>query len=235
MFALLRLSSDAAAAKVAELRTMVGERYRDLLSAADSIVRMRAAAEKLVDRIERVEAGVNIGGSVGGKLSCSSRYPQLWPRRADLVASSSRSLADTPTKRGAPKLLTRPSTSTPESERTLASPPTLSLTIQLLMSLPSLVHTLLESSSFLPAARLEGVGRVVYRELSSFSYDDDDEDAGSLKDTFPIIEKQWESIGSLGAVIARRATAELRSWDSQPIVSAHLQRSVCCELTFASS
>jgi hypothetical protein len=46
--------SDAAAAKVAELRTMVGERYRDLLSAADSIVRMRSAADKLVDRIDNV-------------------------------------------------------------------------------------------------------------------------------------------------------------------------------------
>ncbi len=33
---------------------MVGERYRDLLSAADSIVRMRSAAVKLVDRIDNV-------------------------------------------------------------------------------------------------------------------------------------------------------------------------------------
>lgn len=49
---------------------MVGERYRDLLSAADSIVRMRSAAEKLVDRLERVEAGVTVnGGGVGSELS----------------------------------------------------------------------------------------------------------------------------------------------------------------------
>lgn len=39
---------------------MVGERYRDLLSAADSIVRMRSAADKLVERLERVEAGVSV-------------------------------------------------------------------------------------------------------------------------------------------------------------------------------
>lgn len=56
---------DAADAKVAELRTMVGERYRDLLSAADSIVRMRGAAEKLVDCLEQAETG--LGGVEGGK------------------------------------------------------------------------------------------------------------------------------------------------------------------------
>jgi hypothetical protein len=47
---------------------MVGERYRDLLAAADSIVRMRSAAEKLVDRLDNVEdsilgAGAAINGS----------------------------------------------------------------------------------------------------------------------------------------------------------------------------
>lgn len=50
---------------MADLRTMVGERYRDLLSAADSIVRMRTAAEKLVDRLDNVEAGVAITPELG--------------------------------------------------------------------------------------------------------------------------------------------------------------------------
>ena len=90
--------------------------------------------------------------------------------------------------------------------------------MHLFLSLPSLVHTLLESSSFLPAARLEGVGRVVYRELSSFSYGENEEEGG-LKEAFPIIERQWESVGSLGTDIARRATAELRLWEASPIVS----------------
>jgi hypothetical protein len=35
---------------------MVGERYRDLLSAADSIIRMKAASEKLVDCLGTVES-----------------------------------------------------------------------------------------------------------------------------------------------------------------------------------
>lgn len=36
-----------------ELRTMVGERYRDLLGAADSIVRMRRSSSVLLDRLTK--------------------------------------------------------------------------------------------------------------------------------------------------------------------------------------
>lgn len=64
-----RSKSDAANAKVAELRTMVGERYRDLLAAADSIVRMRGAADKLLDRLEGVESAVlSAGEALKGSL-----------------------------------------------------------------------------------------------------------------------------------------------------------------------
>ncbi|GAA5950551.1 hypothetical protein JCM21900_001227 [Sporobolomyces salmonicolor] len=194
-------ASDAAAAKVAELRTMVGERYRDLLSAADSIVRMRCAAEKLVERLDHVEAA---------------------------VTSAEDAVEETPTKRGVPpKVVSRRTDSySSNRQRTLASPPTLSLTIHLFLTLPSLVHTLLESSDFLPAARLENLSRVVHRELSSFTPervegDDEDEDAPQgLMDAFPIIERHWESTTALGPMIVRRASAELRVWDAEPFTTA---------------
>ena len=48
-----RARSDAGA-KREELRTMVGERYRDLLSAADSIVRMRKSSTSLLGGLESV-------------------------------------------------------------------------------------------------------------------------------------------------------------------------------------
>lgn len=85
------------------------------------------------------------------------------------------------------------------------------------------MHTLLESDSYLPAARLEGVARVVYRELSTFGKDDDENDEmdgeQGLLVAFPIIERQWESVAGLGNVIARRAMTELRNWEASPIVS----------------
>lgn len=41
---------------------MVGERYRDLLAAADSIVRMRTAADNLFDRLESAEDSLSHAG-----------------------------------------------------------------------------------------------------------------------------------------------------------------------------
>ncbi|SCV66971.1 BQ2448_5617 [Microbotryum intermedium] len=189
-------ASEAAAGKVAELRTMVGERYRDLLSAADSIIRMRAAAEKLVDRFDKVETGISVGEDGNGP-------------------------DNTPTKRVKhPKLAHRTSLSLTKPDRTFASPPTLSLSIQLLLTLPSTVHGLLESGDFLPAARLEGLGRLIYRALSDFTSDDDDSDGG-IKAAFPIIEKQSEAINGLGPSITRRAIAELRTWDTPTLATAN--------------
>lgn len=50
---------------------MVGERYRDLLAAADSIVRMRTAADNLVERIETAETGLGTAGAASdGERHC---------------------------------------------------------------------------------------------------------------------------------------------------------------------
>lgn len=85
--------SDAANAKVAELRTMVGERYRDLLAAADSIVRMRGAADKLLDRLEGVESAVmSAGDAIHGTLPF--RFHMSFPV---LIQSYSRSYTSTAT------------------------------------------------------------------------------------------------------------------------------------------
>ncbi|GAA5841984.1 hypothetical protein JCM11251_001436 [Rhodosporidiobolus azoricus] len=198
-------ASDAAAAKVADLRTMVGERYRDLLAAADSIVRMRSAAEKLVDRVDEVE---------------------------DAVLGAGRAIDDTPTK-PAPSTR-RPSrrSLSPSRSRTLSSAPTLSLTIHLLLSIPSSIHSSLSSCHLLDAARLETLGRAVYRELAEFEPEKDggeDEAVGlvdeegrprRIVEMFPIVEKQFEALNALGPLVVRRATEELKEWEAKPITTA---------------
>ncbi|GAA5894110.1 hypothetical protein JCM8208_002350 [Rhodotorula glutinis] len=191
-------ASDAAAAKVAELRTMVGERYRDLLSAADSIVRMRSAADKLVGHLDSVGHAVREAGeAVDGPSSTRGKAPQA-PRH-------------------------RPNS--PSRQRTLSSSATLSLTIHLLLTIPSLVHTLLETSDFLPAARLEDLGRLVYRELAEHELppEDGDEDGDAprrLGEAFPIVEKQWETLATLRPVVLRRAVGQLQSWDAPHLDTA---------------
>ncbi|GAA5996272.1 uncharacterized protein JCM10292_007502 [Rhodotorula paludigena] len=188
-------ASDAAAAKVAELRTMVGERYRDLLAAADSIVRMRSAAEKLVDRLDSVEAAVSdAGAAVEGTPSKRGKAIQAATRRAN----------------------------SPSRQRTLASSATLSLTIHLLLLIPSLAHSLLERSDFLPAARLDDLGRLVYRQLSEFELppEHEDDEPRRLLEAFPIVEKQWETLSTLRPVVLRRALADLENWDAKPLRAA---------------
>ncbi|KAK4053750.1 hypothetical protein OIV83_001406 [Microbotryomycetes sp. JL201] len=183
---------DAAEAKVSELRTMVGERYRDLLSAADSIVRMKFASEKLVERLERIESA---------------------------ISRSSDATLDTPTKRPEHLKLHSRTLSNAEQPRTLSDPPTLSLTLQLFLSLPSIIDGLLDSSLHLQAARLEGVGRLIYRELSSYGEEDEDGQR-VLQAAFPIIERQWKIVGTLRTVITRRASADLSIWDKPVIRTA---------------
>ncbi|BGP30113.1 hypothetical protein JCM10296v2_001865 [Rhodotorula toruloides] len=187
-------ASDAANAKVAELRTMVGERYRDLLAAADSIVRMRSAAEKLVDKLDTVQMAVSGADSA---------------------------VTDTPTKQRSSLQNKRQRSDSPTEERTLASSATLSFTVHLLLTIPSLVHSLVDSSDFLLAARLEDLGRLVYRELSEYSPpaaegNDEAEEPPRLQESFPIIEKQWEILSALRPVVLRNALGDLKVWDAPP-------------------
>lgn len=65
---------------------------------------------------------------------------------------------------------------------------------------------------------------MIYRELSTFT---DEEGHESLKETFPIVERQWETVGSLGNIISRRATAELRAWGTSAAVSYSLTYASC--------
>ncbi|GAA6062002.1 hypothetical protein JCM10212_006077 [Sporobolomyces blumeae] len=189
-------ASEAANAKVAELRTMVGERYRDLLAAADSIVRMRGAADKLLDRLEGVETAIHTAGA-----AIEAEPPNRRPSITNAGLDSN-------------------------APRRLSSPPTLSLTLHLFLNLSSIVHSLIEQSKFLPAARFENLGRVVWRELEAFEPEESDTDdgvervKGSVKEMFPIVIKHHESMGQLAPLIARRATAELRSVEASSLSSA---------------
>ncbi|GAA5862298.1 hypothetical protein JCM3774_004855 [Rhodotorula dairenensis] len=205
-------ASEAAAAKVAELRSMVGERYRDLLSAADSIVRMRNAADKLVDRLESVQNSLS---HVAGSPSDAS------PTKRQSLLRSARQL-------GAPE-------EHDDDQNDLWSSTTVAHALQVLLAIPSLVHAKLDASDFLGAARLKDLGQVVYRTLSDATVTrpdlprrgDDDGHAAApagtqkrLVEVFPLIEKQAEPLAALGPLISKRALVALHDWESEPAVLA---------------
>ena len=192
---------------------MVGERYRDLLSAADSIIRMQTASDALVKSLDKVVDGVS---SVEGEL----------PSSMLLKRSAHRSLADevpgTPSKS---LLRKRASSSLPaaqsaealaRSERSLSHPYTLSLAVHLFLSLASLVHAHVDRGDLLGAARLEGVGHYVHSSLATAK----DSKGRAVLDMFPIVSQQWGAVAALGPMIVRRSQAELTSASAPPLKTA---------------
>lgn len=65
--------------KKEELRQMVGERYRDLIEAADTIGQMRCCAEGLVDAVKATDQYCARLRQAGSAAALASRDPQVSP------------------------------------------------------------------------------------------------------------------------------------------------------------
>lgn len=133
------------------------ERYRDLLSAADSIVRMRTSATTLLGRLEvaqhdcthdELSERARVGRESHPSPSC--RAILIW-----LAGRSNRAAAG--------------GTRTPYTTATL---------VKLLLDSPEHVWRAIERHHFLAAARLEAVARAVYRALAGSVDRHEDADDG---------------------------------------------------------
>lgn len=112
--------------------------------------------------------------------------------------------------------------------------------VKLLLDCPEYIWRCIERQDYLSAARLDSVGRAVYRELvsagkrravtpksrrsstnasddgnDSAGYDSEDEDGddGGLTAAFPLVEQQFDTLDSLAPQISSRASLHLRAWD----------------------
>lgn len=111
--------------------------------------------------------------------------------------------------------------------------------VKLLLDCPEHIWRCIERQDYLSAARLDSIGRAVYRELvnagkrkatpkprrrsaaseeddeDSGGYDSDEEDdeTGDLLAAFPLVEQQFDTLDGLAPQISSRATSHLRSWD----------------------
>ncbi|KAL7004190.1 hypothetical protein EMMF5_006258 [Cystobasidiomycetes sp. EMM_F5] len=178
---------EKAESKRDELRTMVGERYRDLLGAADSIVRMRKSSSKLLRKLERA------------RDECDRESMAERALQEDLNRSRMVSRATTPL----------PSGHTPYGVATL---------VKLVIDCPEHVWRAIESQDYLTAARLEGLGRAVYRELGKRSRDgdekrDEEEQEDDIEAAFPLIEQQRILFQQLKPNILQRANQSFSLWD----------------------
>lgn len=219
---------DKADAKREELRTMVGERYRDLLGAADSIVRMRRSSAALLGRLSRAREECDRDNMVA--------------RAAEEDMTRSRLVSRAPTTHHgyceAPAL-----EYTPYSIATL---------VKLLLDCPEHIWRAIEKQEYLVAARLEGIGRAVYRELVSngtpaghlqraeqqkaqetqedeggysLQQEDNDKDedgqqGDNLLAAFPLMEQIGDTLDQLSPQISQRSKRSLATWDVESSVSA---------------
>ncbi|XP_061471666.1 conserved oligomeric Golgi complex subunit 1 isoform X2 [Rhineura floridana] len=111
-----------------ELRQMVGERYRDLIEAADTIAEMRLSADHLLEAVRGLQqrrARGRAGGGVGGSSAASSNGQHTMGRRANETVRQSQ-----------------------EKFYCLAAQ------IQLLLQIPEKIWSAMESSQYLYATQL---------------------------------------------------------------------------------
>ncbi|KAF1486155.1 Conserved oligomeric Golgi complex subunit 1, partial [Eudyptula minor novaehollandiae] len=138
-----------------ELRQMVGERYRDLIEAADTIAEMRLSAERLLGAVRGLQRG---GGArpgpappVRGVGDCGGAGGR--PRRPPLTLSSSSPdplFVLPPLQAGSPAQ---------ESFYRAAAQ------LKLLLDVPEKVWGAVEAGRYLPAARLHLLGGHLRRQL----------------------------------------------------------------------
>ena len=127
-----------------ELRTMVGARYRDLLGAADSIVRMRKASSSLLGKLARA------------RDECDREAMTARAQESDMTRSRVMlQRASTPLADGG------------DSEMQGHTPYSIATLVKLLLDSPEHIWRYIEREDYLSAARLESIGRAVYRELAS--------------------------------------------------------------------
>ena len=119
-----------------------------------------------------------------------------------------------------------------------SSSTTVAHTVQLLLTVPSLIHAKLDTADYLGAARLEELGQVVYRTLVQAEVDpllggspeqEEEEAKGAvaptrrkrrLTEVFPLIEKQAEPLAALGPLVLRRALVALHDWEAETTASS---------------
>eukprot|EP01134_Creolimax_fragrantissima_P004985 CFRG4985T1 len=171
--------------KKEELRLMVGERYRDMIEAADTILDMRSNVNSVVESIRSLQDQCQKIASTSGNPAHEQAQPALHGHGRYLLSqrSMTREKADT--------------------QRSIFY--SVATQMKLLVDAPEHLWNALEQRQYLKAAKLYLLSKhicdvLLYNQSVS----------SSLRVNFPILKTQWDSMSGLKTEISSRCATELR-------------------------
>ncbi|KAM4673903.1 LOW QUALITY PROTEIN: conserved oligomeric Golgi complex subunit 1 [Amazona ochrocephala] len=170
-----------------ELRQMVGERYRDLIEAADTIAEMRLSAERLLGAVR----GLQRGGAARPGPAAPVRG---WGRGAGGAGS------ELPVD-----LLFSPLQARPPAQESFYRA---AAQLKLLLDVPEKVWGAVEGGRYLPAARLHLLGAHLRRQLQ---LDAPRARSSPVLARFPILLRQVAAASHLRSTILQESKALLKS------------------------
>ncbi|KAN0063354.1 hypothetical protein ACQY0O_004520 [Thecaphora frezii] len=196
----------AADQKQAELRTLVGERYQDLLGTANTIIDMADSSAQLCERLDRLHTGVVAAGEQSSPADRrdSRRLSSFGPQR--LAEDTGSSFAGKRQEEGAEQLYS------------------LGASLKMIMDAPEYVWRSIEKGKTLHAAWAFMLARTVWWNLMERSLSNDKKSTATersaepplpvdVKAAFPFIERQWQGLVPMRKQIVQRAVHLLSDFD----------------------
>ncbi|KAF9979262.1 Golgi transport complex subunit 1 [Actinomortierella ambigua] len=169
--------------KKQELRTMVGERYRDLIGAADRIVRMKETALQVQSNMAKMRESCDVHAlkrRVAAQVATASSS-------SEENASGGREAVD----------------GTKKAFYSSAAQ------IKLLVDAPEQIWRNMENHNYLTASRLYLISQAIHQNLRP-DEGEVDEQKKRVMESFPVVGRQWDAVRHFRAQILNKSKQRLR-------------------------
>ncbi|KAF9163263.1 Golgi transport complex subunit 1 [Actinomortierella ambigua] len=173
--------------KKQELRTMVGERYRDLIGAADRIVRMRETALQVQSNMAKM------------RESCDVHALKRRVAAKTTTATTSLSSLSEDGDGGHGEIV----------DGTKKAFYSSAAQIKLLVDAPEQIWRNMENHNYLTASRLYLISQAIHQNLRP-DEDEMDEQKKRVMESFPVVGRQWDAVRHFRAQILNKSKQRLR-------------------------
>ncbi|TPX44055.1 hypothetical protein SeLEV6574_g04745 [Synchytrium endobioticum] len=176
-------------AKKQELRSMVGERYRDLILAADSIQTMKDVASQIHSLIGNVQDGCD---ALNARRNANATWNTTTTTMAAIPGNTT----------------THQLTEVDKKQQLYA----IAAQIKLLVDTPEQIWHALEHHQYLRASKLYLVAKLIFKNIHSSK----DTASAKAQASFPLLQRQWDAVSHFRTPIVQRATAYLKQTGQSP-------------------